>query len=856
MEPRPATRFKENVPPKTVTVLGPADCPQIQSPRYTLVPAADSPPSGSLLSLLIHALCGQASVKPHDHLAPRPLGLEFPQGYELKRSWRSLDISLGSRGGRRMSKCQATIRSQDSVLCQKAYQVQSNLTSPCPRLALALKDTTGQLGDTGLWQQSNLQLSAGRSQARTREPFAQQSNLCFQGTTSPHPRNSCLSPPGASFYQRQTPQATDTQCLDLRLSGGLAPLNGYTWPDHRPWCGSGSGAPRLVGEPLTLEDLSVSAHSRSWVSSRSSHSSNHWLLDPIQHLEPENKAQSVGASDPQAACRKLLSRSFRAWRHLSQRHQAAAKAEALSHRQLIRKSLRVLRWVLRLREARLEAAWEQCAEALLAWSFQEGRGVALQQKQGLPHTQAAAPFFASRGSPSLGREAATGLAWKCRCFRAWQRFVQRGAQCRRHLAHRRLRVLRICLGQWMEMKQLQASDVTKVTQLALYRRKAGEQSGDKALSILVPGTATSYSLETVVQAQQLPRKPDGCSLWEACQRLALHRVLMLWRTRLYQLQQALSFFQGMQKRALQHILRQWRLRVWGLDSPLNTMETVLALEPWGNSQRGEAWLGCRASGCSLEKVQVLQTGGAVRLYRRTLQRRVLPEATGLQLEGLGQSQLGSEPRAVMGVVAAAGAVVGSAEESQEQGQGLVQVALSCWLSCWQRLYYFQAWCERVRDLGVSQDQLQAFQDDLKGALGATPASSQAACRAGPQAQDPCMAQGSVLGRRSFSQECGADQQLRRAQAQQAFVVWRVALGQYPEAQQQAGRRAQVLSPGQVAPCWVLWMDDSYLGQVHQAHAAQQLATRSTAAGHRLYTMCCVARHGGTAEAYREPHPVF
>lgn len=62
--------------------------------------------------------------------------------------------------------------------------------------------------------------------------------------------------------------------------------------------------------------------------------------------------------------------------------------------------------------------------------------------------------------------------------------------------------------------------------------------GNKALGILVPGTTTSYCLETVVQAQQLPQEPDPCSLWEACQRLALHRVLLLWRTRLYQHQQA------------------------------------------------------------------------------------------------------------------------------------------------------------------------------------------------------------------------------------------------------------------------------------------------------------------------------
>lgn len=56
---------------------------------------------------------------------------------------------------------------------------------------------------------------------------------------------------------------------------------------------------------------------------------------------------------------KLLSKSFRVWRHLSQRRQAVAKATATKHRQLIRKRLRELRWVLWLQEARLEAAWGQ-----------------------------------------------------------------------------------------------------------------------------------------------------------------------------------------------------------------------------------------------------------------------------------------------------------------------------------------------------------------------------------------------------------------------------------------------------------------------------------------------------------------
>lgn len=71
-----------------------------------------------------------------------------------------------------------------------------------------------------------------------------------------------------------------------------------------------------------------------------------------------------------------------------------------------------------------------------------------------------------------------GFPPHCRCFRAWQWFVQIGAQHRRHLAHRRVRTLRICLRQWMETKRLQASVVTKVTQLALYWQKAGESVGN------------------------------------------------------------------------------------------------------------------------------------------------------------------------------------------------------------------------------------------------------------------------------------------------------------------------------------------------------------------------------------------
>eukprot|EP00072_Mus_musculus_P072703 XP_017174466.1 PREDICTED: uncharacterized protein C1orf167 homolog isoform X7 [Mus musculus] len=272
----------------------------------------------------------------------------------------------------------------------------------------------------------------------------------------------------------------------------------------------------------------------------------------------QNEAQNIVTLDSQTACRKLLSESFRVWRRLSQRRQAVAKATAMRHRQLIRKSLRELHWVLWLQKTRLEAAWEQQAKALLARSFREWRHVALRQKLEQPHTQAALTFLASRGSLSLERKAAADLAWRCRCFRAWQRLAQRGAQYRRHLAHRRVRTLRVCLGQWMEMKRLQASDVTKVTQLALHWLKAGNE----VLSGLAPGAAMAHCLETVTHAQQLSKGPDQCSLWEICQKLALYRTLLLWRTRFYQRQQTGVPEVGMQLAAQAYVQQTAITQCW------------------------------------------------------------------------------------------------------------------------------------------------------------------------------------------------------------------------------------------------------------------------------------------------------
>ncbi|XP_025711964.1 uncharacterized protein C1orf167 homolog isoform X2 [Callorhinus ursinus] len=66
-------------------------------------------------------------------------------------------------------------------------------------------------------------------------------------------------------------------------------------------------------------------------------------------------------------------------------------------------------------------------------------------------------------------------AWLCRCFGAWQQFVQRAARSRDGLARRRAGSLRLCLQQWVRMKQLRASDGAKVTRLSLCCQKAGQQ---------------------------------------------------------------------------------------------------------------------------------------------------------------------------------------------------------------------------------------------------------------------------------------------------------------------------------------------------------------------------------------------
>uniref|UniRef100_H0X151 Uncharacterized protein n=1 Tax=Otolemur garnettii TaxID=30611 RepID=H0X151_OTOGA len=502
---------------------------------------------------------------------------------------------------------------------------------------------------------------------------------------------------------------------------------------------------------------------------------------------PQSKAQTTVALDSEAARRQLSSRCFRAWRHLVWRQRALATEVALVRRKLLRKGLQALRWALWLREAQMEMAWGRYLKALLARSFQKAvsrlppsRGGSCTPTPGrLREEKEAQPILSHPGQRPDGGDRrvqtlqalqqltvfllwchqkaqarqergiqgeATGAiqkilqawhshtvraarvaqldpqrqrAWLCRCFGAWQRFVQRESRCRDHLADRRVGTLRTCLGHWVQMKQLQASDGAKVTQLSLCLQKAGHVALHSA-----PKPATARGLRAVAPAQRLSWEKGGGSLQEACRRLALHRVLLLWRTRLSQCQQANSFFQGTQQQRLRHILRQWRWRTWSLDPPSGSARTTLALEPLGRVPGGQLSLGCSiplraptlletpqmsclwAAGQQqglyllLWQVRAQQSPGAVRWRQHTLQRCVLlswshwATTQVVQRERAAQWAWVQSCRAVLGLWRQRLAQRQEAERwAQERGWRLARVALCCWHSCWHRQ---QLLCEKYQ----------------------------------------------------------------------------------------------------------------------------------------------------------------
>ncbi|CAD7678298.1 unnamed protein product [Nyctereutes procyonoides] len=482
-------------------------------------------------------------------------------------------------------------------------------------------------------------------------------------------------------------------------------------------------------------------------------------------------------------------------------------------------------------------------------------------------------------------------AWLGRCFGAWQRFAQRGAGFRERLAHRQAHTLRLCLQQWLRMRRLRASDGAKVTQLSLCQQKAGSAT----LCGAAPGVAAAHGLGVVAQVQVPAQEQGRGSLQEACQRLALQRALLLWRTRLSQRRRPDISDRAL--RQLQHILSRGHLTARGLSasapellgslpggeprlggrpprsSPQRALRAPAPLETLGLSFRWASGQRRKGRCLRLWQVRARQSRGAARWCRRALQRRVLvgwsrwASAQGAQRQlavGWARGRCG---RAALRWWRRRLAQRLEVEQRvRARGRALARGALQRWRTCWQRQQFlhakyqrwvqvhrqglrrsvFQRWrraAARRRRPGALPEQLLlhshspawravvrdagalpatgAFQGGPGEARGAAWAVWQGARAAEAWARERRVAWASVGRWRKRVQEHRADRQLRRARAQQAFAVWRAALGQRCRVHQVEEERA--------ALSWAPRAQGSRLHRGSRAQAAWKLSTRALGA---------------------------
>ncbi|XP_051846806.1 uncharacterized protein C1orf167 homolog [Antechinus flavipes] len=117
-----------------------------------------------------------------------------------------------------------------------------------------------------------------------------------------------------------------------------------------------------------------------------------------------------------------------------------------------------------------------------------------------------------------------------RCFEAWRRHAQRRARCHGRLAHWRVETLRKSLQQWVKMVWLQAGHSRAVEQLYLHR----QTSWHLEVAGAHEGSGRGPVSRSPGEQDQPCRRPGFRALEEACQKLKLHRVVLLWSRRLAQ----------------------------------------------------------------------------------------------------------------------------------------------------------------------------------------------------------------------------------------------------------------------------------------------------------------------------------
>ncbi|XP_060040249.1 uncharacterized protein C1orf167 homolog, partial [Erinaceus europaeus] len=481
--------------------------------------------------------------------------------------------------------------------------------------------------------------------------------------------------------------------------------------------------------------------------------------------------------------RRLLSRCFRAWRHLAQRWQAVAAAQAQGRQYLLCQGLRAPCWALWLREAHLEEARAQHMQALLAQSFQKVRGEGFS-------------FFFSL-HPS-------------RCFWTWCWFLQRQRpKYQECLTGCWAGNLRWHLQLWVRTKQLRALDGARVTQLSLAYLLLRE-GGPLHLS---PWRGPAQGPEMVTP----PQMTGQGTLQPACWRLAFCQVLLLWKVRLSQRRRATS--QGLAYPRAQRApgataLPETLLRSF-LGAARRWQQRQCLLLWWARLQQIQGTVSWHQ--CSWQRRVLL----GWKLWATTQGARMELAAVGLgvKLQGLWRQWLSQQWQAEQGGLGAGRSQMGGALQHRHaclRKQQCLQAQYQRWVQAAAQRRCSEAGPERLqlqRQVGLGGcGFIPTLFQAWRGAVGG---------RRAPRAKSLALQE----TRDGVTQAClghwrGLEQE---GQAQLVSGVWQLALGWSRETHPQGPEKAK--AQARLALCWAPWLYESQLHQLSRARAARKLSTR-------------------------------